>query len=94
MLVYWLVWFVVFGGVGMLIGQRRGRTLAGLVWAMLLGPIGWLIVMFGPDLSKPKAAACPHCDGVLPVLQRTCNHCRNRVTWMNGRPVKASRQAP
>lgn len=51
-----LVWFLLFGAVGMLIGQRKGRPVAGLLWAMLLGPIGWLVVWLGPtvDVSRPQ----------------------------------------
>lgn len=53
---YLLVVFVLFGAIGMLIGQKKGRRMAGLLWSMALGPIGWLIVWFGPDLSATASA--------------------------------------
>ena len=94
-LVIWvLVYFICFGAVGMLIGQRKGRPLAGLVWSMLLGPIGWLLVFFGPSVGDAKAVACPHCGGVLPMGQGKCNHCGNTVRWIKGRAFKPSRAAP
>ena len=37
-------WSIVFVAVGALIGWRRGRLAAGVSWALLLGPIGWLVV--------------------------------------------------
>ncbi|MFZ2986612.1 hypothetical protein [Ideonella sp.] len=44
-----LLYFIAFGAIGLLIGQKKRRPLAGLVWAMLLGPLGWALVFFGPD---------------------------------------------
>lgn len=86
-----LVCFILFGAIGWLIGQRRGRPVAGLLWAMLLGPIGWLLMFLLPSQASPKATACPHCGGVLPVQQVKCNHCGNVVTWMRGRAYRPSR---
>lgn len=45
--VWALVW--MFGAY---LGQRRGRTTAGFWWAVLLGPIGWLIILLGPNPKK------------------------------------------
>lgn len=46
--VAYLVYFVLFGAIGFLIGQRKGRPFAGLVWAMILGPFGWLLMALLP----------------------------------------------
>lgn len=89
--VYALIYFIVFGAIGMLIGQRRGRPMAGLVWAMLLGPIGWLLMALLPSAGATKATACPHCGGALPLMQAKCNHCANKVSWIKGRAFKPSR---
>lgn len=50
-----LVWFVLFGAVGALIGKRKGRQVAGLAWAMVLGPVGWLVVWLGPTVDADQA---------------------------------------
>jgi hypothetical protein len=50
---YVLIW-AVFSVVGALIGSPKKRVGAGAFWGFLLGPIGWLIVLLGPDYSKPK----------------------------------------
>jgi hypothetical protein len=44
-----LIAFAVFGIVGHFIGERKGRAAQGVVLGVLLGPIGWLLVHFGPD---------------------------------------------
>lgn len=89
----WALYFLVVGAIGWLIGQKRKRPAAGLIWSLVLGPIGWLLMFLLPDGKSGKAATCPHCDGVLPLQQATCNHCGNRVTWLGQRPVKPSRAA-
>jgi len=85
--------FALFGAVGMLIGQRKGRAGAGLFFGMLLGPIGWLVVALGPSRQDLMSVACPHCGGRLPIEQEQCEHCGNRVTWLRRRAFKPSRAA-
>lgn len=44
-LTLWSVFFVV---VGAGLGWWRGHTRAGVLWALALGPIGWLVVLWLP----------------------------------------------
>lgn len=47
---------LAFGAGGALIGWLRdGRWLAGLAWGLVLGPLGWLVIAFGP--SRRSVAA-------------------------------------
>lgn len=48
------VFFVV---IGALIGRAKGRTMAGIVWSVVLGPFGWLVVAL-----MPAATAKPPLD--------------------------------
>jgi len=57
--------------IGALCGQARGRVGAGVIFGLLLGPIGWLLVLVGKDY-RPK---CPHCGGVIETGKRVCKHC-------------------
>jgi hypothetical protein len=41
-------WNVAFVLVGALLGWWRGRTAEGVAWALVLGPIGWLVVLWRP----------------------------------------------
>jgi hypothetical protein len=43
-----LWWNLVFLVVGALLGWWRGRTVEGVVWAAVLGPIGWVVVLLRP----------------------------------------------
>ncbi|PTR32797.1 hypothetical protein C8J98_1045 [Luteibacter sp. OK325] len=49
-LIAWQVFFVV---VGALLGWWRGRTMAGIVAALVLGPFGW-VVPFMPKRVPPS----------------------------------------
>ena len=45
---------LVFGLIGTAIGQARGRAGAGFLYGFLLGPLGWLILILGPNPKKQK----------------------------------------
>ncbi|RUL78312.1 hypothetical protein [Dyella choica] len=46
-------WNLVFVAVGALLGWWRGKLLAGVIWALVLGPIGWVVVLLTPKSAKP-----------------------------------------
>lgn len=51
-------WNLLFIAVGALLGWWRGRTGEGIVWALVLGPIGWIVILARPR-SKPRAEPPP-----------------------------------
>lgn len=51
---YLLYWGIIGGLVGLAIGQTRGRPLPGFFLGLLIGPIGWLLVLVGPNPKKAK----------------------------------------
>ena len=67
---YLFVWLLL-GGIGAAIGQKKGRTGAGFLWGFLLGPIGWLVIGLGPSLL-PK---CPECGGEIVQGAKKCKNC-------------------
>ncbi|MGN2246000.1 hypothetical protein ACFWZ3_04830 [Frateuria sp. GZRR35] len=46
-------WNLLFLAIGALLGWWRGRTAEGIAWALVLGPIGWLIVLRKPRRLMP-----------------------------------------
>jgi hypothetical protein len=63
-------WLVVSAGVGGLIGASRNNVGSGVVWGALLGPLGWIIVLF-----LDMRAKCPACRGPLAEGALRCQHC-------------------
>ena len=58
--------------IGYLIGNSFGRGGSGLGLGLLLGPLGWLVVL----LLKDPRARCPLCQGALPSAGvARCRHC-------------------
>ena len=47
-----LIGILISGLIGAAIGQARGRAGAGLIWGLILGPLGWLITLLGPNYKK------------------------------------------
>lgn len=92
-LVYLLLCFVVFGALGWLIGQRKGRPMAGLFWGMVLGPIGWLLILLGPSGQDLNSAPCPHCGKATTIGKAICEQCGQAVRWIKRRAIKAPRAA-
>lgn len=72
-----LLLYIVLGGcVGAAIGgAQRNRAAAGAILGGIFGPLGWLLVAFGPDRrtvcrfcrrpANAKAVRCPHCQSDL-----------------------------
>jgi len=60
-LFYLLGGLAVSGLIGGLIGNGKERGMEGLIWGLLLGPMGWVIVLARSD-SRRK---CPACGGAL-----------------------------
>lgn len=87
--------YIVFIVIGALIGDRfRGRALAGLLWGMFLGPLGWLMVVLGPDHRKPQFVPCPHCGAKVPTGDPECPHCHERVLWLKYKAIRPARSVP
>jgi uncharacterized membrane protein len=43
---------VLFALLGAAIGNTRGRGVAGFFFGLLLGPIGWIIILAGPNYKE------------------------------------------
>jgi hypothetical protein len=72
-----LVW-LAFIIATIVMAQRKGQLLAGILLGFLLGPIGFLVVAlmsgdrlpcpYCKELVIPGALLCPHCRSQLPQL--------------------------
>jgi hypothetical protein len=61
---------IVSAIIGGLIGATRNNAGSGIVWGALLGPIGWILVLFLDQRAK-----CPECRGPVPEGAHRCLHC-------------------
>jgi hypothetical protein len=42
-----ITWIGIFGGIGALLSRKRGGSApAGLAWGTVLGPVGWLVIIW------------------------------------------------
>jgi hypothetical protein len=56
-----LVYFVIFGALGMWLGEMRNRSREGAFLGVLLGPIGLVITMLMPEGQKREKAPRADC---------------------------------
>ncbi len=76
---------VICIGVGALIGWLKGRTAAGIIWAAVLGPIGWIIVALG----KSKLPLCAECAKRNHLNAKLCRHCGANLKYAAQRTARS-----
>ena len=52
-------WNLLFVAVGAVLGWWRGRLWEGVLWAWVLGPIGWIVLLLRPRGGPPAAPPPP-----------------------------------
>jgi type II secretory pathway pseudopilin PulG len=52
-----LVIYIISVFVGCLIGSQKGQFASGLIWSLLFGPLGVIVVLCLPNLTKQKEEA-------------------------------------
>jgi hypothetical protein len=52
-------WSLLFVAVGLLLGWWRGRIVEGVLWAWVLGPIGWIVILAKPRSRKQVKPSPP-----------------------------------
>jgi len=67
----YLIMWGLMGAIGYGIASSKGRGQDGFALGVLLGPIGWFIVLFLAD-SRNK---CRHCGGIVENGFPKCKHC-------------------
>ncbi len=86
-----VLYILVFGLVGWVIGERKGRAEAGFLFGALLGPIGWLIVAVGPDVKAAEEATrmrkCPFCAELVQPDAKVCKHCGRDIAPVGREPA-------
>jgi hypothetical protein len=66
-----LLWLLATCPIGYWIGKSRGRANQGVLFGLLLGPIGWI----GTFLLFQAGRKCPECKRVAPTGVHRCKHC-------------------
>lgn len=62
---------IACGVIGAVIGWTKGRAFAGMIWGLVLGPIGWIVIA----LMRSKLSECPECARPNSNSARICRHC-------------------
>lgn len=50
-----LFYSLFFGGIGAALGKPKGLTIDGIVYGILLGPFGWLVVLLKQATPESQA---------------------------------------
>ena len=75
--IFVLVWTLVLGGIGWIIGNLKNQARAGFWLGVLFGPLGWLITALIPENPKRR---CKYCLKGVPEGATKCWHCGSTLT--------------
>lgn len=71
-IIFWFLCVII----GAILGHRKGELIGGLLFGLLLGPIGVVIVL----LHKGNRQACPYCRELMHKEATVCPHCQRALT--------------
>jgi hypothetical protein len=69
---------LIGAGVGLIIGLTKNNPVAGVLWGVFLGPIGWIIMALFP---RRFTHTCPYCGGDIDYGYPLCRHCGRELNW-------------
>lgn len=80
--------WLVMGLVGFLLGKAKGKEALGFLLGVLLGPIGWIVIL----CADGSAHKCPYCQGNLPsATAKRCMHCGSALKGTGMKAQKAEK---
>ncbi|MCE1245282.1 MAG: hypothetical protein LWY06_01425 [Firmicutes bacterium] len=71
-----IYFFVVLTGI--VYGAEKGQLASGIVWTILLGPLGILVVALLPNLKD--IIKCPFCKGDAVRGASKCKNCGSSIS--------------
>ena len=81
-----LLWVLVGGLVGLVIGWRKNRIGFGLALGAVLGPLGWLITGY----ASGRFQECPECSASIPVQSKVCPKCGVSIAKAGQRTARSA----
>lgn len=72
---WYAICWAVSGGIGAMIGARKGAGGAGFFLGLILGPIGWLLAA----VIKGTRVNCPNCRELIDPAAKVCPRCQTQL---------------
>lgn len=92
---------LIFGFIGLLIGEPKGRSGAGFALGFFLWVLGLIIAAFLPvddealaeeAIQSGKSKRCEHCFAAIPVQASVCRYCSRDVAPYSPPKQKVERE--
>lgn len=73
---FWIMVWVISAIISGVIGNRKGKPVAGALAGIMFGPVGVIVALISGDKQRKP---CPECAELIMKKAKVCQYCKAKI---------------